>query len=445
MALSLAACSAKEVDEYKDTEVGQAIELTGRANIVALDKTGTVTSGEPTVTDVYTADGISEAELLSVAYSLEDRSEHPLAGAIVEFCRDKAEKKEVSQFKAIHGKGVSAVLSGSELLGGKVSFIADKAKTEKKYLDKAKELSNAGKSPLLFTKDGVLLGIIAVADKIREDSRKSVSELKSLGMRVVMLTGDNENTAREIASEAGINEVMADLLPDEKEAAVRRLCGEGKVIMVGDGINDSPALARADVGIAIGGGTDIAIDSADVVLMRSDLADIPRAVRLGRAALSVIKQNLFWAFLYNALGIPLAAGVFGLNLSPMFGAAAMSLSSFCVVSNALRLNLFKRDNVKFNKHFDAHLLNSSTDATLTNEHNIIKENEEMTVTLKIEGMMCPHCEARVKKALEAVAVGATVLVSHESGTATVTSAAALSAEALSAAVTDAGYEVTSVK
>ena len=374
-----------------------SLEEAGKTQIVALDKTGTITSGEPKVTDMIPADGVTEQELLSYAYALEKKSEHPLARAVIVKAEENGQKDslkqlEAEEFQAVPGNGLSGKIDGSLICGGNLKFISQNTEISEATSQTAGRLAEEGKTPLFFSKDGRLMGIIAVADVIKEDSPKAIRELQNMGIRVVMLTGDNERTAKAIGAQAGVDEVIAGVLPDGKESVIRSLKKKGKVAMVGDGINDAPALTRADMGIAIGAGTDIAIDAADVVLMKSRLTDVPAAIRLSRATLRNIHENLFWAFFYNAIGIPLAAGVwiplFGWQLNPMFGAAAMSLSSFCVVSNALRLNWFK-------------MYDSSKDRKIkTKKQN--KEETTMTKTMKIEGMMCGHCEATVKKALEAL-------------------------------------------
>jgi Cu2+-exporting ATPase len=404
---------------------------------VALDKTGTITRGEPRVTDILPAQGLDERELLRLARALEQKSEHPLAKAILQ----KAEEAditaaEVTDFQALPGNGLTARLDGADLGGGNLSFISGQAEVPQDFRDRAEALAAQGKTPLFFSRDGKLLGVIAVADVMKEDSPQAVKELQNMGIRVVMLTGDNQRTAQAIGAQAGVDEVIAGVLPDGKESVIRRLKEQGRVAMVGDGINDAPALTRADTGIAIGAGADVAIDAADVVLMKSRLSDVPAAIRLSRATLRNIHENLFWAFFYNTIGIPLAAGLFiplGLTLNPMFGAAAMSLSSFCVVSNALRLNLFN-------------LRDAKKDKPLKSKHS--KHSEEVTTmekTMKIEGMMCGHCEARVKKALEALPEVSAANVSHESGTAVVTLSAQLADEALKKAVEDQDYKVLGIQ
>ena len=412
-----------------------SLEETGKTEIVALDKTGTITKGEPRVTDVLPADGLTESALLALAAALEQRSEHPLARAVMLRAEeDNLSVSEVSDFRALPGNGLTATLNDEELLGGSLSFISTKADVPQALRDKAEALAEEGKTPLLFARGGKLAGVIAVADVIKEDSPAAIAALRNMGIHVVMLTGDNEKTARAIGRQAGVDEVIAGVLPEGKESVIRSLQKQGKVAMVGDGINDAPALTRADIGIAIGAGTDVAIDAADVVLMKSQLSDVPAAIRLSRATLRNIHENLFWAFFYNVIGIPLAAGVwipiFGWTLNPMFGAAAMSLSSFCVVSNALRLNLFK-------------LHDAGKDKKIKKKHH--KEETTMEKTMKIEGMMCGHCEAAVKKALEAVDGVASAEVSHTSGTAVVTLSKPVDSAVLKKAVEDKDYKVTSIE
>ena len=412
-----------------------SLEETGKTEIVALDKTGTITKGEPRVTDVLPADGLTESALLALAAALEQRSEHSLARAVMLRAEeDKLSVSEVSDFRALPGNGLTATLNDEELLGGSLSFISTKADVPQALRDKAEALAEEGKTPLLFARGGKLAGVIAVADVIKEDSPAAIAALRNMGIHVVMLTGDNEKTARAIGRQAGVDEVIAGVLPEGKESVIRSLQKQGKVAMVGDGINDAPALTRADIGIAIGAGTDVAIDAADVVLMKSQLSDVPAAIRLSRATLRNIHENLFWAFFYNVIGIPLAAGVwipiFGWTLNPMFGAAAMSLSSFCVVSNALRLNLFK-------------LHDAGKDKKIKKKHH--KEETTMEKTMKIEGMMCGHCEAAVKKALEAVDGVASAEVSHTSGTAVVTLSKPVDSAVLKKAVEDKDYKVTSIE
>ena len=414
-----------------------SLEETGRIEIVALDKTGTITSGEPKVTDILPAEGVSAEELLRLANTLERKSEHPLAKAILEYAKEQnVSAEEVADFQALPGNGLTARLDGKALCGGNDTFIGTTAPVSAEMKAQAAALAEAGKTPLWFSYDGRLLGVVAVADVIKEDSPQAIRELQNMGIRVVMITGDNERTAKAIGAQAGVDQVIAGVLPDGKEREIRKLKTEGKVAMVGDGINDAPALTRADIGVAIGAGTDVAIDAADVVLMKSRLSDVPAAIRLSRATLRNIHENLFWAFFYNTIGIPLAAGVFiplGLTLNPMFGAAAMSLSSFCVVSNALRLNLFK---LRDARHDHKHVKHSK-------KHEE-KEKNEMEKTLKITGMMCGHCEARVKKALEAVEGVAEAKVSHESGTAVVTLNVPVEDAVLKKAVEDQDYKVTAI-
>lgn len=417
-----------------------SLEMAGKTQIVALDKTGTITQGEPQVTDVLPTEGYSETELLELAYALEQKSEHPLARAI----NRKAEEdgmtaKEVSDFKALPGNGLTAVLNDSVLYGGSYSFISTQVQIFHEMKVKSEHLAEQGKTPLFFSCGGVLCGIIAVADVIKQDSPQAIHELQNMGIHVVMLTGDNERTAKAIGQQAGVDEVIAGVLPDGKESVIRQLKEKGKVIMVGDGINDAPALTSADIGIAIGAGTDVAIDAADIVLMKNRLSDVPAAIRLSRATLRNIHENLFWAFIYNIMGIPLAAGVFisllGWQLNPMFAAAAMSLSSFCVVTNALRLNLFKMHDV------------GKVHNKVTQNKLIIlgKEQSTMEKTLKIEGMMCGHCEATVKKALEAITSVKQAVVSHENGTAVVTLETDIDAEILKKAVEDQDYKVIEIQ
>ena len=414
-----------------------SLEETGRIEIVALDKTGTITSGEPAVTDIIPAEGVSEAEFVTLAASLEQKSEHPLAGAVMQYAESrKIVPQEVTDFRALPGNGLTAVYGGRTLYGGSCAFIGGKLAVPDDMQAKAAALSEAGKTPLMFYDGDRLLGIIAVADVIKPDSPQAVRELQNMGIQVVMLTGDNERTAKAIGAQAGVDHVIAGVLPDGKESVIRCLMEQGKVAMVGDGINDAPALTRANIGIAIGAGTDVAIDAADVVLMKSRLSDVPAAIRLSRATLRNIHENLFWAFFYNTIGIPIAAGVFvslGLTLNPMLGAAAMSLSSFCVVSNALRLNLFK-------------LHDASRDHKRKNHiKEIKKETTEMEKTMKITGMMCSHCEATVKKALEAIPEVAETKVSHETGTAVVTLSAPVDDAVLQNAVEAKDYTVTEIK
>ena len=419
-----------------------SLEEAGKVQIVALDKTGTITSGEPKVTDLVPAEGVTEEELMRVALALEAKSEHPLARAIMEKGREEAlEVQEVTEFTALVGNGISAVLNEEKVVGGSLKYIGSQIKVPASMKTKAEQLAENGKTPLLFAKEGKLVGIIAVADTIKEDSPKAVKELQGMGIHVVMLTGDNERTAKAIGAQAGVDEVIAGVLPDGKESVIRRLKEMGKVAMVGDGINDAPALTRADIGIAIGAGADVAIDAADVVLMKSSLSDVPAAIRLSRATLRNIHENLFWAFIYNTIGIPLAAGVFvpfGLTLNPMFGAAAMSLSSFCVVTNALRLNFCRlHDSGKDKKR-------NPLEITYTAEAEQ-KEEITMTKTMKIEGMMCGHCEARVKKVLEALPQVDAAEVSHEAGTAIVTLNAEVADDVLKETVEAQDYKVLSIQ
>ena len=414
-----------------------SLEETGKARIVALDKTGTITNGEPKVTDVIPAEGVTEQELLQYAYALEKKSEHPLAGAVTEKAGELGlSAAEVTEFRALPGNGLSAKLNGKTLFGGSMTYMKEQTAVPEALEARIHALSEEGKTPLLFSFGERFLGVIAVADVIKEDSPQAVRELQDMGIEVVMLTGDNERTARAIGAQAGVDRVIAGVLPDGKESVIRELKKKGSVIMVGDGINDAPALTRADIGIAIGAGTDIAIDAADVVLMKSRLLDVPAAVRLSRATLRNIHENLFWAFFYNVIGIPLAAGVwiplFGWKLNPMFGAAAMSLSSFCVVSNALRLNFF---NIRSTKK----------DKKRKQKQKEKKENNAMVRTMKINGMMCGHCEAAVKKALEAVPGVESAEVSHEAGTAVVTLKEEVDNAVLKKAVEDKDYTVTGIE
>ena len=413
-----------------------SLEETGKTEIVALDKTGTITQGEPRVTDVLPAEGMTQGALLSLAAALEQRSEHPLARAVMMRAEeDGLTAAPVGDFRALPGNGLTATLSGEALLGGSLSFVSSQVDVPRSIRQKAEALAEEGKTPLLFAQAGRLAGVIAVADVIKADSPAAIAALRNMGIRVVMLTGDNEKTARAIGRLAGVDEVIAGVLPEGKESVIRRLQAQGKVAMVGDGINDAPALTRADIGVAIGAGTDVAIDAADVVLMKSRLSDVPAAIRLSRATLRNIHENLFWAFFYNVIGIPLAAGVwiplFGWTLNPMFGAAAMSLSSFCVVSNALRLNLFKLHDAGKDKKI--------------NRHSKHKEETTMVKTMKIEGMMCGHCEAAVKKALEAIDGVVSAEVSHTDGTAVVTLSKPVENAALRKAVEDKDYTVTDIE
>lgn len=413
-----------------------SLEETGKMEIVALDKTGTITSGEPKVTDIFPVKEVTEEELLQFAYALEQKSEHPLARAILAEAEERQlNTLEVTDFQAVPGNGLTAKLPGACILrGGNLKFISDTVSVSDEIKRKAEQLAEEGKTPLFFSKDEKLIGIVVVADVIKEDSPRAVKELQNMGIRVVMLTGDNERTAKAIGQQAGVDEVIAGVLPEGKESVIRALKQHGKVAMVGDGINDAPALTRADMGIAIGAGTDIAIDAAEVVLMKSRLSDVPAAIRMSRATLRNIHENLFWAFIYNAIGIPLAAGlfypIFGWKLNPMFGAAAMSLSSFCVVTNALRLNWFK-------------IHDASRDRKIKRKKK--QEEKSMTRTMKIEGMMCGHCEAAVKKALEALAEVDVAEVSHETGTAVVTLNAEIANDVLKKTVEEKDYKVISVE
>ena len=442
-----------------------SLEEAGKIQIVALDKTGTITKGEPQVTDFVPADGISEIELLSYAGALEQKSEHPLAKAILANAGERnMEIPEVTEFQALPGNGLTAVLNGETLTGGSMKFISSRAAVSEKLKKQAEKLAEEGKTPLLFAKNDKLLGMIAVADVIKEDSPQAVRELQNMGFRVVMLTGDNERTAKAIGAQAGVDEVIAGVLPDGKESVIRSLKEKGKVAMVGDGINDAPALTRADIGIAIGAGTDVAIDAADVVLMKSQLSDVPAAIRLSRATLRNIHENLFWAFFYNVIGIPLAAGVwipiFGWTLNPMFGAAAMSLSSFCVVTNALRLNLFKvhdasKDKKIKNEISELHAGNEiHENGSCENEihdrkdQENIKENQEnnnmTTITVNVTGMMCGHCEAHVNKAVKEAFGVEDVVSSHEKGTTVIQAPQKLDEDKIREVIKEAGYEVTGI-
>ncbi len=412
-----------------------SIEETGKMQIAVLDKTGTITAGQPVVTDIIPATGVSEDELLRLAYSLEMRSEHPLARAVVALADEKKlSAEDVSDFEALAGNGLHGMVGGVEICGGSMYYISTAANVSDSEIAAAQSLAEAGKTPLLFSKNGIFIGIIAVADVIKDDSAQAIRELKNMGLRVVMLTGDNKKTADAIGREAGVDEVIAGVLPDGKESVIRRLKKLGKVAMVGDGINDAPALTRADMGIAIGAGTDVAIDAADVVLMKSRLSDVPAAIRLSRAALRNIKQNLFWAFFYNVLGIPLAAGayihLFGWELNPMFGAAAMSLSSFFVVTNALRLNLVDIHNTKHDRRIKSALP----------ESDISAESDEKSTSIRVKGMMCGHCEARVKTALEEVSGIEEARPDHESGIVKLVMNAEVSESEIKDAIEKAGYK-----
>ena len=426
-----------------------SLEETGKTDIVALDKTGTITSGEPEVTDMVPAEGYSEEKLLLAALALEQKSEHPLAHAIVRLAQEKQITCDaVEEFEAVAGNGLTGTQKGVRLTGGNRKFIESRVKIPAEIAKAADSLAEQGKTPLFFAEGEKLIGMIAVADVIKKDSYQAIQELKNMGIHVVMLTGDNERTAKAIGSQAGVDEVIAGVLPDGKEEVVRKLKEKGKVTMVGDGINDAPALTRADIGMAIGAGTDIAIDAADVVLMKSRLLDVPAAIRLSRATLRNIHENLFWAFFYNVIGIPLAAGlwypIFGWKLNPMFGAAAMSLSSFCVVSNALRLNLFAMYDARKDKKHKNHKKQTTITTDQNKEVKEEKEINEMKKTMEIKGMMCGHCEARVKKTLEAIEGVTEAVVSHESGTAIVTMSTEVADEVLKSAVEAQDYEVTGI-
>ena len=432
-----------------------SLEAAGRTQIVALDKTGTITEGAPRVTDLLPAEGVSETKLLTLAAALESRSEHPLAKAVLADAEAKAiTPPEVTDFAALPGNGLAAKLDGMDIYAGNAAFIQTKLTLPAALAQQAEKLASEGKTPLFFGGAGRLLGIIAVADTIKEDSPEAIRQLQNMGIRVVMLTGDNQRTADAIGRQAGVDEVIAGVLPDGKEAVIRQLQASGKVAMVGDGINDAPALTRADTGIAIGAGTDVAIDAADVVLMNSKLSDVPAAIRLSRATLRNIHENLFWAFIYNIIGIPLAAGLFipfGLTLNPMFGAAAMSLSSFCVVSNALRLNLFDLHSTRHDHKTASPAAAPVQSAAENNKKSdaeapeVKTEDHTMKKTLKVEGMMCGHCEARVKKALEALPEVDEAVVSHEAGTAIVTLNAEVADDVLKNAVETQDYKVTGIQ
>ena len=432
-----------------------SLEAAGRTQIVALDKTGTITEGAPRVTDLLPAEGVTETELLTLAAALESRSEHPLAKAVLADAEAKAiTPPEVTDFAALPGNGLAAKLDGMDIYAGNAAFIQTKLTLPAALAQQAEKLAAEGKTPLFFGGAGRLLGVIAVADTIKEDSPEAIRQLQNMGIRVVMLTGDNQRTADAIGRQAGVDEVIAGVLPDGKEAVIRQLQASGKVAMVGDGINDAPALTRADTGIAIGAGTDVAIDAADVVLMNSKLSDVPAAIRLSRATLRNIHENLFWAFIYNIIGIPLAAGLFipfGLTLNPMFGAAAMSLSSFCVVSNALRLNLFDLHSTRHDHKTASPAAAPVQSAAENNKKSdaeapeVKTEDNTMKKTLKVEGMMCGHCEARVKKALEALPEVDEAVVSHEAGTAIVTLNAEVADDVLKNAVEAQDYKVTGIQ
>ena len=432
-----------------------SLEAAGRTQIVALDKTGTITEGAPRVTDLLPAEGVTETELLTLAAALESRSEHPLAKAVLADAEAKAiTPPEVTDFAALPGNGLAAKLNGMDIYAGNAAFIQTRLTLPAALAQQAEKLASEGKTPLFFGGAGRLLGVIAVADTIKEDSPEAIRQLQNMGIRVVMLTGDNQHTADAIGRQAGVDEVIAGVLPDGKEAVIRQLQASGKVAMVGDGINDAPALTRADTGIAIGAGTDVAIDAADVVLMNSKLSDVPAAIRLSRATLRNIHENLFWAFIYNIIGIPLAAGLFipfGLTLNPMFGAAAMSLSSFCVVSNALRLNLFDLHSTRHDHKTASPAAAPVQSAAENNKKSdaeapeVKTEDHTMKKTLKVEGMMCGHCEARVKKALEALPEVDEAVVSHEAGTAIVTLNAEVADDVLKNAVEAQDYKVTGIQ
>ena len=441
--LSRGAAGAKNGILFKTAE---SLEVTGRARTVVLDKTGTITKGEMSVTDIYVADGIAESRLVTLAASLEKQSEHPLARAIVDYAEFKnIDLTAITDFKAIPGKGVTGKTDGKNICGGNLKYIKTICQVSSTEEKAAEGFAAQGKTPMLFAHDSKFIGIIAVSDTIKDDSKAAIRELKNMGLDVVMLTGDNKKTARAIGELAGIEQVVAEVLPEAKSDTVKTLCQRGKVIMVGDGINDAPALAVADVGIAIGAGTDVAIDAADVVLMKSQLSDLVSAIKLSRSTLRNIRENLFWAFFYNVIGIPLAAGAWipltGWELNPMFGALAMSLSSFCVVSNALRLNLVKLDRpCKIKKK-----TNQNTNAE--DVFALLEEKGEinMTKTIKIEGMMCPHCSGRVKKCLEAFDAVTSAEVSHESGTAIVALNSDTANDTLKKIVEDAGYTVIGIE
>ena len=437
-----------------------SLEETGKMDIVALDKTGTITNGEPKVTDIWMADGVTKEELVGVAYALEEKSEHPLAKAIVDYVKENDAlnaNMQTADFQILPGNGLEGTISGKKAVGGSFSYIKKITKVTSEVQRQYEILADEGKTPLFFAMDGKLLGIIAVADVIKADSAEAIRQLEDMGIHVVMLTGDNEKTANAIGKQAGVNEVIAGVLPNEKEAVIRALKEKGKVAMVGDGINDAPALTRADIGIAIGAGTDIAIDAADVVLMKNSLMDVPAAIRLSRATLKNIHENLFWAFFYNSIGIPLAAGLFipilGWEMNPMFGAAAMSLSSFCVVTNALRLNFKKiydtsKDRTRKHKKIEGNAFqreNASDNNNACNDACAMKEDNAMEKTMKIEGMMCPHCEARVKKTLEDMAQVTEAVVSHVEGTAVVKLAEAVENDVLKKIIEDQGYKVLDVQ
>jgi Cu2+-exporting ATPase len=427
-----------------------ALEQTGRVNFVVLDKTGTVTEGKPKVTDICPAEGVTETELLQTAFTLESRSEHPLARAVCERAEaDGIQASGMTDFKALPGSGVECIIDNESAFGGNLALLAQKKRLTASYQKKGEELSNEGKTPLFFCKGDRVLGIIAVADVVKPDSAQAVREMENMGIRVVMLTGDNGRTAQAIGRQVGIRHIVSDVLPNDKESVVRRLAEYGKTAMVGDGINDAPALTRADVGIAIGAGADVALDAADVVLMKSKLTDVSVAIRLSRQVLKNIHENLFWAFFYNCIGIPLAAGVLvpvlGLSLNPMFAAAAMSLSSFCVVTNALRLNLFRVGDSKRDKKRKEVPLPDFIDVVGKTKEPEEREEKEMVKILDIEGMMCAHCQAHVQQALEKVEGASDVNVSLEQKQARVTLTGEVDDEKLINAVTEAGYTVVSCR
>ena len=458
---------------------GEALEIASHIDCVVFDKTGTITSGQPEVTDILPAEGFSEEQLLTLAFSLEQKSEHPLAKAVLKKAEErKLHAYEISDFQALPGNGLRAALNSDVLTGGNMKFISNETSVSPELMKQAEKLAGEGKTPLLFAKGGMLLGMIAVADVIKEDSPQAIKELQNMGIRVVMLTGDNERTAKAIGAQAGVDDVIAGVLPDGKESVIRSLKEQGKVAMVGDGINDAPALTRADIGIAIGAGTDVAIDAADVVLMKSRLSDVPAAIRLSRATLRNIHENLFWAFFYNVIGIPLAAGVwipiFGWTLNPMFGAAAMSLSSFCVVTNALRLNLFKVHDASRDKKIkqnveEIHYISANAEMKNVTENKSLKaenpdfcnseihdpkdqenikgnkENKEMTtITVNVTGMMCGHCEAHVTKAVKEAFGVEDVVSSHEKGTTVIHAPEKLNEDKIREVIKEAGYEVTGI-
>lgn len=430
-----------------------SLEETGKVDIVALDKTGTITQGEPKVTDMIPGEGITKDTLMQTALALELKSEHPLAKAIVAYGEEQQiTVSAADDFQAMPGNGLSGIVSGARVFGGNLKFISGKTTVSEQMQRQAEELAKQGKTPLFFATEEKLFGIIAVADVIKEDSPQAISQLQNMGIEVVMLTGDNERTAETIGAQAGVDQVIAGVLPDGKERVIRELQQRGKVAMVGDGINDAPALTRADMGIAIGAGADVALDAADVVLVKSSLSDVPAAIRLSRAVLRNIHENLFWAFIYNVIGIPIAAGVwyhwFGLKLNPMFGAAAMSLSSFCVVTNALRLNFVKVYSTKRDKNKNHKKNQNQQDVQIVVDTDVMAEKQEendMEKVIEIKGMMCGHCEAHVKKALEALEGVASAEASHEKGTAVVQLSGSVDDAALKKAVEEEGYEVTGIR